>query len=288
MALYALAVVLLTFVAAPNERVVASPGPATGPAPRPPELSGPEIAQELIDAPRFAQVEKPRSIHVNRSWQMVGGVGVNVVTVNPKAPNVHIVLGLAEGTVLSKGRFGRETFGDMVRRFRPRVAVNGTYFNMRTNEPVGALVMEGRLIYDGLCSVGLLINEQGDAWFEYHPGAYGRHIGWQPDIATAICAGPSLLKGGRLNLHPGDEGFSDPSLFALARRTAVGVTGSGKLLFITIHTPINLNKLAHIMMRLGCVDAMNLDGGSSCGLYSNGQYITLPKRQLTNLILIYD
>lgn len=284
---YALAIALI--VAAPL--VYGRPGgdgqrpPAVAVAPR---TSPPVNAEELALAPRYQNVQRERSPHIARTWEKVGGVGVNVVTVNPKAANVRIVLGLAKGTVLSEGKFGREAFGDMVRRFRPRVAINGTYFNLRTNEPVGALVVEGRLIYDGLCSSALLIDEQGRAWMEYHAGKMGRNLGWQRDIRTALCSGPLLVHQGRISLQPYDEGFGDPALFALARRSAAGVTADGKLLLVTVHTPITLNKLAHIMLRLGAVDAMNLDGGSSSALYSNGKFVTLPERPLTNLLLIYD
>jgi exopolysaccharide biosynthesis protein len=176
----------------------------------------------------------------------------------------------------------------MVRRLKPRVAINGTYFNLRNNEPVGALVMEGRLIYDGLSSAVLTIGEDGQVSIEYHRGKFGRNFGWANNVRTAVGAGPLLLQDGRVALRPHDEGFGDPSLFALARRSAAGVTSQGKLLLVTISTPITLNKLAFVMLRLGAVDAMALDGGSSTALYSNGQFITRPQRELTNLILVYD
>jgi hypothetical protein len=253
-----------------------------------PRRSPPVSAEELALAPRYENVRPERSAHISRTWRKIGGVGVNVVTVNPKARNVRIVLGLAKGTVLSEGKFGREAFGDMVRRFKPRVAINGTYFDLRTNEPVGALVMEGRLIYDGICSSTLLISEDGETRIEYHLGKMGRNLGWERDVRTALCSGPMLVHNGEVSLKPYDEGFGDPSLFAVARRSAIGVTADGKLLAVTVHTPITLNKLAHIMLRLDAAEAMNLDGGTSSALYSNGKFVTLPGRPLTNLLLVYD
>jgi hypothetical protein len=284
---YALAIVLIVAVPLMYGRSDSDEGtpPALVAASR---TSRPVGAEELVLAPRYQNVQRERSPHIARTWQKIGGVGVNVVTVNPEARNVRIVLGLAKGTVLSEGTFGREAFGDMVRRFRPRVAIDGTYFNLRTNEPVGALVVEGRLIYDGLCSSALLVDEQGHVWMEYHAGKMGRNLGWQRDIRTALCSGPLLVHHGKVSLQPYDEGFGDPALFALARRSAVGIKADGKLLLVTVHTPITLNKLAHIMLRLGAVDAMNLDGGSSSALYSNGKFVTLPERPLTNLLMIYD
>jgi exopolysaccharide biosynthesis protein len=253
-----------------------------------PYYGGPTAVDELVTAPQFTTSQAERSAHVSRTWEVVGGVGANVVTVNPKPENVNVVLGLANGTVLSQGRFGRESFGSMVRRFKPRVAINGTYFNLRTSAPVGALVMEGRLIYDGLSSAVLTVGEDGQVRIEYHRSKFGRDFGWAGTIRTAIGAGPMLLRNGRVALTPYDEGFGDPSIFAVARRSAVGVNSQGKLLLVTVHTPVTLNKLAHIMLKLGSVDAMALDGGTSSALYSNGEYITKPGRALTNLILIYD
>ncbi len=262
--------------------------PAAAPPGVGPNVSAPTAIDELVTAPQFTTSQPERSAHIARTWERVGGVGVNVVTVNPRPENVNVVLGLAQGTVLSQGKFGRETFGAMVRRFRPRVAINGTYFHLRTNAPVGALVMEGRLIYDGLSSAVLTVGEDGHLRIEYHRSKFGRDFGWAGTVRTAIGAGPMLLRNGRVALTPYDEGFGDPSLFALARRSAVGVTPEGKLLLVTIHTPVTLNKLAYIMLRLGAVDVMALDGGSSSALYSNGQFITTPGRKLTNLILVYD
>ncbi len=247
----------------------------------------PERAQRLVLAPK-QNVSPERSPHIHRDWRIIGGVGVHVVTVNPKGEDVQIVIGLAQGTVLSEGKFGRESFGHMVRRLRPRVAINGTYFDLRNNEPVGALVMEGVMIYDGLCSSALLVTEQGDVRIEHHGVVMGRYLGWPRDVRTALCSGPTLVDHGRVHLNPYDEGFGDPSLFSVARRSAVAVTAEGKLLLVVVETPITFNKLAHILVQLGAVEAMNLDGGGSTALYSNGEFIATANRPLTNLLMVYD
>ncbi len=247
----------------------------------------PEKAQRIVLAPRHNVTPGP-SPNVVRAWRLVGGVGVNVVTVNPKGESVNIVIGLAQGTVLSEGRFAREGFASMVHRLRPRVAIDGTYFHLKNYEPVGALVMEGVLIFDGLCSSSLVISEDGTVHIEHHGFAMGRDVAWPADARTAVCCGPILVDHGRIHLNPYDEGFGDPSLFALARRSAVGVTQDGKLLLATIETPITWNKLANTMLQLGAVEALNLDGGGSTALYADGKIISQPKRDLTNLLMVYD
>jgi exopolysaccharide biosynthesis protein len=44
--------------------------------------------------------------------------------------------------------------------------------------------------------------------------------------------------------------------------------------------------MAHIMLNLGAQQAMNLDGGSSSGLWCRGKSIVSPGRLLSNAILI--
>ena len=68
-----------------------------------PYYGGPTAVDELVTAPQFTTSQAERSAHVSRTWERVGGIGANVVTVNPKPDNVNIVLGLANGTVLSQG-----------------------------------------------------------------------------------------------------------------------------------------------------------------------------------------
>ena len=42
------------------------------------------------------------------------------------------------------------------------------------------------------------------------------------------------------------------------------------------------------MVKLGAVDALTLDGGSSTGFYGGGSYRANPTRKLTNLLVVYS
>ena len=59
-------------------------------------------------------------------------------------------------------------------------------------------------------------------------------------------------------------------------RTAVGVTGDGKIVLFICDGRIDASQgatheeVAMIMKSLGCVHAMNLDGGGSTGMWVNG------------------
>jgi len=65
----------------------------------------------------------------------------------------------------------------------------------------------------------------------------------------------------------------------------VGITRNGQILFVVVHRA-NLNELVNIMVSLGCQQAMNLDGGSSSGLWYRSGNIISPGRDLSNALLI--
>ena len=81
----------------------------------------------------------------------------------------------------------------------------------------------------------------------------------------------------------GEEGFP-PGSFVAARhpRTAVGRTAEGDVWLVAVdgRSPVSvgasLPELAAIMRRLGCVEAMNLDGGGSTTLAAMGLTVNRP------------
>ena len=71
-------------------------------------------------------------------------------------------------------------------------------------------------------------------------------------------------------------------------RMAVGVTKSNHLLLVATRKPVYLSALARALKQIGAYNAINLDGGSSIGLYFKGRTLIQPQRKLTNLLLVYD
>lgn len=239
----------------------------------------------LAMLPPFQNTSPKRSPHIRRTWGVIGGVGVNVVTVNPAARSVRIMPGFAADADPQRGYFPFESFRDIVERYKPRVAINGTYFHLANGQPTGSIVRYNTFLYQGQCGTAINFFEDGGIDFRFpdQPGGYSFR-----NVQHAICTGPTLVRNTCLYLHPEQEGFYDPGVLGVARRSAIGLTCSEKVVLVTVHTPISLNKLAHIMIRLGCRHAANLDGGSSSALYSNGRYVTIPQRKLSNVILVYD
>jgi len=93
-----------------------------------------------------------------------------------------------------------------------------------------------------------------------------------------IGAGPLLVQNHQIVLDAKAEQFSDAFIKETAPRSAIGITAAGTLLTTTVHNRSGgagptLAELARIMQQMGCVDALNLDGGSSTSLYLGGQLL---------------
>ncbi|WP_230087624.1 phosphodiester glycosidase family protein [Alicyclobacillus mali (ex Roth et al. 2021)] len=105
---------------------------------------------------------------------------------------------------------------------------------------------------------------------------------------NAIGAGPMLLNNGRIDIEPAKEGLDNYEVVdAVTLRSVVGFNSSGQLVFLTIHDA-NVDQEAQIAKALGLTYAMNLDGGSSTGLWYEGRYLTVPQRTLATAIVVEE
>lgn len=103
------------------------------------------------------------------------------------------------------------------------------------------------------------------------------------DVVTGLGAGPRLVNKGKAVYDPKAEGFTSPKILEMsAARSACGVKEDGTVVLVT--TTATVQELSDLMVQLGCMEAMNLDGGASSGLYLNGKYLTKPGRNLSNIL----
>jgi hypothetical protein len=208
------------------------------------------------------------------------GVPVHVITLNLNDPGVKVSVALARGQV---GRF--ESFGGMLRRTRPAAALTGTFFSRRTAWPTGEIVIDGQRVAAGRVGTVVAITPENTVRFlRFRRGGARR---WR-DYDMVLGGGPRLLTAGRITLAPRAEGFRDRGLYRRRPRTAVGVTRSGKLLFVSIRRPVYLRRLARVMRTLGARDAVAMDGGSSTAMFYRGRFVSRPSRRLTNILVAYD
>lgn len=101
---------------------------------------------------------------------------------------------------------------------------------------------------------------------------------------TAIGGGPVLVQDGKIQISNNEERmFTGKAVDDKHPRTAIGYTANGKLIILVVQgrfTGIaegaSLNQLAGILTDLGCVEALNLDGGGSSCLLVNGKETIKP------------
>ncbi|MFZ4556554.1 MAG: phosphodiester glycosidase family protein [Pseudanabaena sp.] len=106
-----------------------------------------------------------------------------------------------------------------------------------------------------------------------------------------IGAGPLLLKNGNLVLDGKLEKFQAGFDTQAAPRSAIATTkDKGKVLLVTIQSAPegvdpNLLQTAEVLKKLGAVDALNLDGGSSSTLFLGGNVLN---RDITEIAPVHN
>lgn len=120
------------------------------------------------------------------------------------------------------------------------------------------------------------------------------------DVITYCIGGaPRILRDGRVSVETEVE--KTGAAFASDRhpRTAVGVSADRKTLFLVtvdgrqplISIGETLDELAHYMLKLGCADAMNMDGGGSTTMVVRGDVVNRTSdlkgsRKVSNSLLV--
>lgn len=192
-------------------------------------------------------------------------------------------------------------------------AVNGSYFDMKFLNPICYLRIDGE--EKGINTPGKddTINRK---YYQYASIALvnGRPRLFVPDSnrfseqsrpdSNIMTAGPMLLWHGNRTPQRDDRTF----VTHRHNRTALGITADGTVILLTADgrfrnqaEGLSLTELASVMKWLGCVNAINLDGGGSTTMFvrgrPNGGIINHPsdnnrfdfkgERPVSNAILVY-
>ncbi len=105
-------------------------------------------------------------------------------------------------------------------------------------------------------------------------------------VKEMVSGAPRLVKNGAIDNTPLEAGFAGDARFTTSSspRTAIGKTADNKLLLVS--ATCTIAQLKELMLAIGTVDALNIDGGASNAMYYNGKFIRQPGRQLTSVILV--
>lgn len=119
-----------------------------------------------------------------------------------------------------------------------------------------------------------------------------------PNLRHAIGGGPRLVANGKVYITSATERFRSDVTQGAAPRSAVGILPNGDAILVAVDgrqpdysAGMTLNELALFMLRLGCRDAMNLDGGGSTTLVVQGHLVNRPsdgyQRGVSNALLAF-
>ncbi len=117
-------------------------------------------------------------------------------------------------------------------------------------------------------------------------------------VSDAVSAGPALVENGSMNITSDQEVFFGTSIPKTHPRTAAGYSKEGELILLVVDgrypesRGVNLEELAQLMIDLGAVEALNLDGGGSSTLVVNNTLINRPEgktfqREVVSAIAVY-
>ena len=189
--------------------------------------------------------------------------------------NVHVyanynnndpAAGWAMQRVIDQANAAQQKYGNpesehYIENYNVIASINGAGYDMYTGEPSGILVMNGEE-YHPIASSGFFgILDDGTAMI----GSMDDYNALQAErpgrVQEAIATFGDLIRDGKIVAQDGGD---------RASRTAVGITATGKVVFMVLDGRQgdlscggNMREIAQIMYEAGCVVAVNLDGGGS-------------------------
>jgi len=164
----------------------------------------------------------------------------------------------------AQNKYGNPESEQYIENYNVIASINGDGYNMYTGEPGGLLVMDGHEWHacDGNGFFAIL----ADGTAKIGTKAEYEALKAEDKVKEAIGAfGTTLVKDGEINITATSDYYTDR-----AGRTAVGITKTGKVVFLVIDgrqgefsCGASAIEIAQIMLDAGCYQAVNLDGGGS-------------------------
>jgi exopolysaccharide biosynthesis protein len=204
---------------------------------------------------------------------------LNIDGINRKCPDNQVTLDTEDaGRVVAPSPSLRVLIRVKTGSWTPTTTVEGSIVSVSTEGPDEIAAGEAVLVARG---------NKIDALRDLHAGTDCRIIlktsgfDWQK-IDSVVGGGPALVRGGTVALDSSAEGFVADFSDKKHPRTAIGRTVDNDIWLVAVDgrqetgDGMTLTELAHTMLRLGCVDAMNLDGGGSTTMNVLGVTVNRP------------
>ncbi|MFV0484264.1 MAG: phosphodiester glycosidase family protein [Bacteroidales bacterium] len=257
------------------------------------------VAQQ--DSLIFTSVEwENQDIHKGLTWEKYhfknkelfnSNQNINILELVPTANKLSLAFVCSDSL---------ETTSQLGVRSKAVAGVNGSYFKMRGEDPdnhpeltkvpkssPSKIAINRSIMYMKLDGKLITENKAGHPHVKRYPRgvlAIGNDVSiikvdtsvenWESTLSAdnIITAGPVLLSSGQQIDIP-DDAFSNNR----HPRTAIGIRADGVVLLVVVDGRsaesygMSLEELQKTMLWLGCVDAINFDGGGSSTMYVKGQ-----------------
>ncbi|WP_223881914.1 phosphodiester glycosidase family protein [Niallia endozanthoxylica] len=185
-----------------------------------------------------------------------------VIDIDRQTPNLSIEAGTPnDGTAFGLQPVQKQATSADRENHRVVAAVNADFFYFATGEPVGIVHKNGQALKTDISPTHYFfgITKSGEALI----GGSEEYEGVKDQLQEALGGNAILVKDSQVYQTPKTGGDVEP-------RTAVGIKADGDVFFAVIDgrqepysSGISMPELAQLMIDLGAVTALNLDGGGS-------------------------
>ncbi len=231
--------------------------------------------RRLTPSKFYEKNDKPLLVINCTFFSFATNQNLNVVIKNKKLVgyNIHTINGRGKNTFTY-----RHTFGSAIGISKKREADIGWLYSDSSKRFSYAVQIPQDAIKDSSFKWNLKKSLHSPSLFAYsYPGGIPHFLKWK--MKTAVGGGPVLLQFGRIKITNEEEmKFAGKAINDKHPRTAMGYTKDNKLIILVVQGRFpgiaegaTLTQEAQIFKDLGCLEALNLDGGGSSCMLVNGK-----------------
>lgn len=176
-------------------------------------------------------------------------------------------------------------FSSFFSYYAPVAQITGSFFDLKTGWPVGDINIDGKPVYHDTAHRGAALVIGADRHIDILDHTPGGAKPWAK-YQQVLQGGCRLLRHGKYACNPRRDGFQDTFFLRDTPRIAVGLRAGQRVLLVGVPSKISLKTLATILLRLGCRDAMALDGGTSSGFAYKETILMNTARPLCSVLAV--
>jgi len=168
------------------------------------------------------------------------------------------------------------THGKRLSTLKAAAAIDGDFYNLRTQQPSGRLVIDGETLSGSDAEPSIVLDRQATTIARDPPASAANLMSGKPRL---------VIDGARVHDFTAD-GATRLQDDAVVPRSAVALK-DGELWLLACGEPgLTMSEWATVLQRRGFEDALNLDGGPSTGLVVGHQLLAGQDAQVPTALVI--